>query len=173
MHAELAAQPYSPLITLMTADYLLTARQLPGWPGSFPPIDYRELLLKSLDELVDGLFAENRVARELAILHRIAEHHGLGGFFQKRVKAARRNLRKTLEGNAISPRRVYLNCSQYGIHNVFDAAYFARSIHQITTKSNLASVRKVLANSLIYRLRSLRVGNHLPVDSPKHFSNGG
>ena len=33
MHSQLASQPYSPLVTLMTADYLLTARDLPGWPG--------------------------------------------------------------------------------------------------------------------------------------------
>ena len=39
MHAELASQQYSPLITLMTADYLLTAKDLPGWPGSFEPIN--------------------------------------------------------------------------------------------------------------------------------------
>src|SRR5467141_3182839 len=44
MHRELGSQPYSPLIALMTADYLLTARDLPGWPGVRPAIDFRELL---------------------------------------------------------------------------------------------------------------------------------
>ena len=33
MHAELASQACSPLITLMTADYLLVSRDLPGVPG--------------------------------------------------------------------------------------------------------------------------------------------
>ena len=39
MHPNLASQPYSPLVTLMTADYLLTARDLPGWRGEFKNID--------------------------------------------------------------------------------------------------------------------------------------
>jgi glycosyltransferase involved in cell wall biosynthesis len=39
MHPELASQPYSPLITLMTADFLLHARDLPGWPGRVQAID--------------------------------------------------------------------------------------------------------------------------------------
>jgi hypothetical protein len=165
MHAELAVQPYSPLITLMTADYLLTARDLPGWPGRFPPIDYRDLLLKSLDELADGLYAENRIPRELAILNEIAEQHGLGEFFRLRVKGTRRNLRKPLEGNAISPSRVYLDCSQYGIHNVFDAAYVARYIHQIVPKLTISTGWAALTNSLSYRLRSLRIGARFPAES--------
>ncbi len=165
MHAELAGQPYSPLITLMTADYLLTARDLPGWPGNFSSIDYRALLLKGLNELVDGLFAEDRISRELAILYRIAEHHGLGEFFRKRVKSTRRNTRKTLEGNAISPSRAYLDCSQYGIHNVFDAAYFAYYIYQIAPKLTFSAIWKVMSNSLVYRLRSLRIGAHFPPES--------
>lgn len=165
MHAELGAQPYSPLISLMTADYLLTARDLPGWTGCFPAINYHDLLLKSLAELADGLFAEDRVARELAILSGIAEHHGLGGFFRQRVKAARRNHRKPLEGNAISPSRIYLDANQYGIHNVFDAAYVAHYMHQIVPKLNLSSLWNLLTNSLGYRLQSLPSGARFPAES--------
>src|SRR5690606_6798862 len=43
MHPLLASQEYSPLVTLMTADYLLTAKDLPGWPGKFSPISFEEL----------------------------------------------------------------------------------------------------------------------------------
>jgi glycosyltransferase involved in cell wall biosynthesis len=165
MHSELAAQPYSPLIALMTADYLLTARDLPGWPGKFPPIDYRQLLVDSLAELSDGLLAENRIARELAILYRIAEHHGLASFFRQKVRASRRNIRKTLEGNAISPSRVYFDCSQFGIHNVFDASYVAHYIHQFAPKMTLATAWNMVTKSLCYRLRSLRVGARFPDES--------
>jgi len=165
MHADLAAQPYSPLITLMTADYLLTARDLPGWPGSFPSIDYRFLLSKGLAELADGLFAEDRVARELTILYRIAEQHGLGEFFRQSVRAARRNRRKPLEGNAISPSRLYLDASQYGIHNVFDAAYVAHYVHQVAPKVTLSTAWRLLTNSLGYRLLSLRRGGRFPTES--------
>jgi hypothetical protein len=165
MHAELAAQPYSPLITPMTADYLLTARDLPGWPGRFPPIDYRNLLLKSLAEMTDGLYAGNRIARELAILNQIAEHHGLGDFFRKRVKAARRNRRKTLEGNAISPSRVYLDASLYGIQDIFDAAYVAHYMHQIVPKLALSTFCRMVADSIVYRFRSLGLGARFPAES--------
>ena len=166
MHSELAAQPYSPLITLMSADYLLTARDLPGWPGSFPPIDYRELLLKSLDELAHGLYAEDRVARELVILNRIAEHHGLGEFFRQKVRDARRYKKKNpYEGNGISTTRIFLDCSMYGIHDVFDAAYVAHYIHQMAPKLTFFTVLNTLARSLGYRLKSLRKGGRFPSES--------
>lgn len=165
MHAELAGQPYSPLISLMTADYLLTARDLPNWPGSFSSIDYRDLLRKGLAELADGLFAEDRIARELAILHRIAEHHGLGEFFRHRVRVTRRNKRKTLEGNAISPIRFYLDCSRYGIHTVFDAAYVAHYMHQMALMLTPSTIWNTASNSLGYRLRSLPIGPRFPAES--------
>ncbi|WP_217349262.1 glycosyltransferase family A protein [Polaromonas sp. C04] len=166
MHAELAAQPYSPLISLMTADYLLTARDLPGWPGNFPPIDYRDLLLKSLDELAHGLYAESRLARELTILNQIAEQHGQGEFFRKRVSQTRRYLKKEpFEGNGISPRMIFLDCNHYGIKNIFDAAYVAHYMHQIIPKVTLSSIWGMLTNSLAYRLISLRKGGRFPPDS--------
>ena len=81
MHQRLASQPYSPLISLMTADYLFTAADLPGWPGPRPEIDYGRLLERSLHELSHGLFSESRLARELNILSAIAASQGLEGRF--------------------------------------------------------------------------------------------
>jgi hypothetical protein len=165
MHAELGNQPYSPLISLMTADYLLTARDLPDWQGSFPPINYKDLLLKGLDELIDGLFTEDRIARELAILYGIAQHHGLGDFFRKRVKRARQNKRTTLEGNAISPSRIYINATEYEIHNVVDAAYVAHYMHKIFPKFTLTTVLEIFRNSVNYRLLSFKRGGRFPRES--------
>jgi hypothetical protein len=166
MHAELAGEPYSPLISLMTADYLLTARDLPGWPGSFPAIDYRNLLLKGLVEVANGLYAEDRVQRELGILYRIAQHHGLTDFFGRRVRSMRRNNRKTpLEGNAISFTRLYVDGSEYGIHNVFDAAYVAHYMHQVLPKLTLCTFWRTVSNSVRYRLRSMSIGSRLPLES--------
>jgi hypothetical protein len=166
MHEELAGQPYSPLITLMTADYILTIRDLPGWPGSFPPINYRDLLLKSMDELAHGLYAKDRLTRELAILHAIAEKHGLGEFFRKRIDRMRRYESKTpFEGNGISPSMIFLDADHYGIHNIFDAAYVAHYMHQIAPKLSVSSVWHMVANSLAYRMRSLRKGDRFPLES--------
>jgi len=165
MHGELANQPYSPLITLMTTDYLLTAQDLPGWPGRFSPINYKSVLLKSLEELADGLFPADRIVRELNILYRIAEHHGLGDYFKGKVRKIRRNKRKVLEGNAVSPKRIYLDCSQYGVRNVFDAAYVAKYIYQFASKSNFSTIFKMMTKSIGYRLRSLHIGAHFPMES--------
>ena len=46
MHSKLARQPYSPLITLMTVDYLLSSQDLPGWPGQVPTINFKKMLEK-------------------------------------------------------------------------------------------------------------------------------
>jgi len=162
MHRELGSQPYSPLIALMTADYLLTARDLPGWPGPAPVLDFREVLLKSLAELQDGLFAHERATRELSILYRIAEYHGLGKFFRHLVRGARRNTRRALEGNAISPKRIYLDASQLGIENVLDAAHFAYNAHAMSATLRPSTLWRALTNSLRYRLMSLQRGAAFP-----------
>ena len=81
MHRKLASQPYSPLITLMTVDYLLTASDLPGWPGPEPVIDFRSVLQRGLHELSSGLYAHDRIQREVEILDNIAALHGLHAYF--------------------------------------------------------------------------------------------
>jgi hypothetical protein len=162
MHADLGSMPYSPLIALMTADYLLTARDLPGWPGITPVIDFRDVIVKGLAELRDGLFAADRIARELRILHGIARHHGLGEFFQKQVRAARRNQRKPLEGNAISPSRLYLDADQLGVRNIFDASYFAYFAQSVSAMASASTAWDALANSVRYRLLALKRAEGFP-----------
>lgn len=162
MHPELGSQPYSPLISLMTADFLLTARDLPGWQGKFSPIDFKKLLSIGLKEIEDGLFPEDRVLRELNILHKIAEHHNLEDFFLKKLKKSRKNRRRPLEGNAISPRLLYLDALEYKVYNVFEASYVANYIHQIVPRLNFKVFRNMLMNSVKYRFLSFRKGEQLP-----------
>lgn len=165
MHEELARQQYSPLIAVMTVDYLLTARDLPGWPGTFPPIDYRHLLRCALSELEDGQFAGERMTRELAILDAIAEHHGLGAYFREEAGKRRKNLRRPLEGNAISPKRLYLDGSRLGIENVYDAAFVTHYIHKAAPEFSLATAWQFLSNSLSYRMLSFKKGAPFPPPS--------
>jgi glycosyltransferase involved in cell wall biosynthesis len=162
MHKELASQPYSPLITVMTADYLLTARDLNGWKGKFPKINFKQLLDQSLLELCDGLFAYDRISRELEILKNIAQYHNLEGYFNDKVKLLRRNKRKTLEGNAISKSRVYINASDYNINNVFDAAYVSFYMYQFVPKTKLSTIIKMIINSVQYGIMGLKKGENLP-----------
>lgn len=166
MHEELASQPYSPLITIMTVDYLLTARDLPGWPGRFPNIDFRKLLVNSLDELSHGLYAEDRLARELTILNEIAEFHGFGEYFRHLVNGSRRYMKKEpFEGNGLSPSRIFLDCSMYGIENILDAAYLVYHFKQIVPRITAPNIWKLITNSLSHRMLAFRKGDRFPGES--------
>lgn len=165
MHADLGSQPYSPLISLMTADYLLTAKSLPGWPGRFSTIDMRSLIQKSIAEVQDGLFAEDRVGRELQIIRGVAKSHGLESFFHQQISGAHRNSRTTLEGNALSTSRIYLNGCDFGIKDLVDAAYFAYSMYNVSNNFNFATLAGALRNSIQYRSLSAKKAAPLPPES--------
>lgn len=166
MHRDLASQPYSPLISLMTADYLLTAKDLPGWPGRVPAIDYKNLLIKALKELANGLYAADRINRELVILHKIAQYHGLEAFFRRKVKEMRRyRFRKPFVGNGLTPSQVLLDCDMFQIHNIFDAAYISYFVYQVLSKINFVTTKRLIADSLKYRMQQLRKGDRFPPES--------
>lgn len=166
MHRELASQPYSPLITLMTVDYLLTARDLPGWAGKFTPINYRKVLLNGIKELTHGLYGEERICRELKILIQIAEMHGLDDFFREKVRRARQKRKRLFfEGTGINTNAFLLDGYSYNLHNIFDAAYSAQNIYQVYSDLKLTSIFKLFAKSLAYRFRAIRKGNPFPPES--------
>jgi hypothetical protein len=166
MHRELANQPYSPLISLMTIDFLLTAKDLPGWGGSFPSINYREVILKGLMELSSGMYGDQRIGRELGILSRIAEKHGLSDFFLKKVKDTKcYKQRAPFTGNGINTDRFYLDGDAYRIKNIFDAAYAVQNICQIYSDLTLKSIATSLGRSLTHRFRAMQSGNSFPEES--------
>ena len=163
MHPELAAQPYSPLISVMTADFLLHARDLPGWPGRFPPIDFTTLLRKAIGELSHGLYSGDRVPRELAILYRIAERHGLSTTFREEVRRARRYTAKVpFAGSGIRPDTLFFNGDAFGIHDIVDAAYFCHLYRSATAAMGIGTTVSALARSIKYRLSSMRQDNPFP-----------
>jgi hypothetical protein len=166
MHRELAEQPYSPLITLMTADYLLTAKDLPGWPGEFPTIDYRQVLTNGIKELAHGMYGDERISRELAILNQIAEKHGLGEFYREKVRGTNRHRKRShFEGTGINARAFLLDADKYNIHNIFDASYAAQYLYQGYLDLSIASLGKIVFRSVMYRFRSLGKGSPLAVQS--------
>jgi glycosyltransferase involved in cell wall biosynthesis len=167
MHRELASQPYSPLITLMTADYLLTARDLPGWRGSFPPIDYRQVLIKGIMELSSGMYGEERMSRELIILNKIAEKHGLTDYFRQKVRTSNcYRPRLPYMGNGFNTDGFYLDGNAYHLNNVFDAAYVAQTICQLYADLSSSSFPKAIIRSIVYRFREMnRKGGSFPNES--------
>lgn len=164
MHAELGGQPYSPLICLMTADYLLTAKDLPGWSSRIPDIDFEKLVKQSLNELADGNYAKGRVSRELEIISEVARYRKLDQVFRKTLKKVRRNRRQQLSGNAISLSRLYLDGGERAIENIVEAAYLAYFFHSFGPKIKAKSFYKMLLNSFRYYLQSLRKSGVLTAD---------
>jgi glycosyltransferase involved in cell wall biosynthesis len=166
MHRELAAQPYSPLITLMTVDYLLTASDLPGWPGRLPPIDYRQVILNGIKELAHGLYGGERICRELEILNKIAEKHGLGEFFRDRVNRSKRcRARTPFDGSGINASAFFLDARSYNLRNIFDAAYAAQNIYQFYFDLNPSFLVKIIFKSIKYRFRAMGKGKPFPAES--------
>ncbi len=166
MHHELASQPYSPLITLMTVDYLLRARDLEGWPGRVPSIDYRRVLVKGINELAHAMYGEERIGRELRILNRIAEMHGLGEFYRKRVRSSyRRAARLPFVGSGIKLNAFYLDGQAYNVQNIFEAAYAVQYIYQFYSDLRLPSLVRIIVRSLVYGLRALGKGDPFPPES--------
>jgi len=163
MHHELSTQPYSPLITLMTVDYLLRARDLPGWPGSLPPIDYQRVLKNGLKELAHGLYGDDRICRELSILNNVAELHGLGNYFRRIVDSSYRKHKKLpLVGSGFSPSTFYFDAEVFDIHNILDASYVAKYFYQFYSKITPSFIIRTAVDSIKYRLQSMKKGNHFP-----------
>jgi hypothetical protein len=53
---------------------------------------------------------------------------------------------------------VYIDASQQGIENVFDAAYFAYHVHAMSSTLTVSTLWNALKNSLRYRMLSLQRG---------------
>ena len=124
MHKELASQPYSPIITLMTADYLLTARDLPGWPGKFEMFTWEHLIKRTIDTMKHNFFSSDVLLRELNILQEIAKQHHVENILYEQLKDRRRKVAKerSTDGFIITSNIFGFNGTEVNINNVYDAA---------------------------------------------------
>lgn len=149
MHKELASQPYSPLVTLMTADYLLTARDLPGWPGKFDMFSFEDLLKKSFSFMSTSLFESEVLVRELRILKAIAEQHGLSGLFEELYKKTKLNKKigKPVHGFVLT-HSIRFDGTELNINNIYEASLavnFAYSFfNRISYKSFFQFIKRML-----------------------------
>ncbi len=153
MAAELASQPYSPLISLMTADYLLTAANLPGWPGAFEEINYWMLIKRSLGELSNGLYANDRIGRELEILTKIAKQHRLYDQMRQELASKWKYVeRADYDDDGSNYHSVFIVCKDTFIKNILDAAYFVQSALLIRQKVRLPRIINGFMASCRYKL---------------------
>lgn len=152
MHRDLALQPYSPLITLMTADYLLSAKDLPGWPGKFKLFSPDHLLIKAFEQISTTPFDDQVLSRELNILKKIAEQHDQIKLFNELYNNTirRRPKAKVRHGFAIT-HSYRFNGTELGIDDIYKAAL---SVNFAFKFCNMLSI-KLFWNGLIRSVRIL------------------
>lgn len=142
MHKELASQPYSPLVPLMTADYLLTARDLPGWPGEFEMIPFDRLLEICFDYMAKIGYENQLLVRELEILKAIAKQHGLEENFNYLLKNKKRKVfdKSVIDGFFVTSNVVEFDAEKINIHNIYDAAIAVPVLYNLCNRFGLKEV---------------------------------
>lgn len=164
MHKELASQQYSPLVTLMTADFLLTARDLPGWPGKFEMFSYENLIKKTFNMLVRNPFANEVLVRELKILREIAIQHNLLPLFEELHNKTKRKLatKDTFDGFRILKSAYEFDAEKLGVKNIYEASLACNFTHETLNSFNtnliyrcIKSVIKTYFNKFNYKVTRL------------------
>lgn len=149
MHKELASQPYSPLIPLMTADYLLTAADLPGWPGKCYEVSYENLIKKTFKYIENSYFENEVLIRELNILENIAKQHNLSDLYDKLYKKTKRKVpQKNIVYGTLISNSLRLDGKEFGIDNIFDAAIVTNFIFRSIIGLSMKSLWRVFVNSI-------------------------
>lgn len=168
MHKDLASQQYSPLTTLMTADYLLTARDLPGWPGKFKMFSYESLIKASFELIANSPFAEEVLERELRILREIARQHNLLDLFYELMKTKKRKV-KTSSNDVygfLITHSIRFEGTRIGIHNIFDACLAVNFVYNSYNVFSLKSIYSFFKNmfSLIFSRHHYKLVNFPQID---------
>ncbi len=165
MHKELASQPYSPLATLMTADYLLTARDLPGWPGQMPEISFERLLDKSFELMANGTWENEVLIREIKILKEIAIQHNLLPRFEHLLKNTKKVIGKdrAVKGFAYT-HSIRIPGNRLGINNIYDASLATKFVYEFFGRFSAKEIGEMIINSM--QVVNARYGYHRKTDLP-------
>lgn len=157
MHTELASQQYSPLVTLMTADYLLTARDLPGWPGKFKPISFEELIRASFKLIEKSPLENELLVRELNILKEIAKQHNLMDLYNRLMAGLKNKVikREHAYGFLIT-HSIRFEGSELAINNIFDAAMATNFVYNFYNRITLKSITAFFMNTFRILIKTRR-----------------
>lgn len=162
MHAKLASQQYSPLETLMTADYLLTAQDLPGWPVKFAPISFEALICASFKFMEKSSYKNEVLVRELNILKEIAKQHDLLDLFNKLLaKSKRKVVRKEHVYGLVITNSIRFEGTELGINNIFDASLATNFIYNFYNRLSFKAIIVFIKNTIrvLIRTRKYKVEN--------------
>ena len=150
MHVNLASQPYSPLETIMTADYLLTAQDLPGWPAKdYFEVSYSNLLRKTFGFISRSSFASETLVRELKILREIAIQHDMLPLYNELLKKTRRKIYK--RGNVTGftyTNSIRFDGAEIGINDIFDASMAVPFVYNFVCQFKLSRIAEMVKNSM-------------------------
>lgn len=148
MHRMLASQEYSPLVTLMTADFLLTAQDLPGWPGKFSPISFEALIVATFKLMETTEHKHEVLIRELKILKAIAEQHDLLELYNNLLSTTKRRMlyKEEIYGTVIT-NSIRFDGSEIGIKNIYDASVSMNVMYKIYNKISFNEFIHIVKNT--------------------------
>lgn len=154
MAPQLGSIPYSPLISMMTADFIYQT-DLIFSHGFSKSLSAEAIIKRALREMADGLYSEQKISREKTLLRKYADFAGKSEYYRDQISKIRRNSKVTLNGDAMSGAAIYLSADRVGVQNVLEAAHFIASYQndkRIYAKMNIPNT---LLNSLKYKFQSI------------------
>lgn len=157
MHKELASQQYSPVVTLMAADYLLTARDLPGWPGKINNFSFENLIHKTFENIARRPFETEVLVRELNILKEIAIQHDLLPLFNSLLETTKQKKSTATQDSRYGfmiTHSIRFNGAEIGIYNIFDASLAIPVIDNIYRWWKFKRVFLMIKNSASFLINS-------------------
>lgn len=166
MHSELASQQYSPLVTLMTADYLLTARDLPGWPGQIPEISFERLLKKSFEYMANNYYDISVLPRELKILREIAKQHELMPLFEALMRnTKKKEVKQKFVGGMAVTNSIRFSAKDVSINNIYDASLATNFVYEFFGKFSFRQFGEIITNNI--KIVNEKYGYHKKINLPQ------
>lgn len=157
-HSRMGSVAYSPLVSMMTADFLYTANEINQLETN---IDSQLLITKAIEELQSGNYSEERIGRELQIISDYSKHVGEQDFFQTEVKRKTRNNKYVFEGNGMSFEQLYLDSDLLKVFNVYEASHFINTFEKVITIFKFKVFSKAFFSSLRYKISSFKKGKKI------------
>lgn len=150
MHEQLDNQPYSPIVTLMTADYLLTAKDLPGWPAYDDyEVSIENLIVQTFSFISQSYFTNETLVRELIILRKIAEKHGLVDLYEKLYQSTRKKVMKGKVNIEFTiTRSLRFSGRELNVRNIYEASLAVPFVYSFASSFNAKKLCKGYLNGL-------------------------
>lgn len=138
----------------MTADYLLTAQDLPGWPGKCYEVDFELLMRKTFKLIEKSYFEIELLPRELLILKEIAIQHKIEPLFNHLLKTTTRKIvkAKNVYGFLIT-NSIRFDGSELGIKNIYDASLVVNFVYQAYNRISFSSIFGFIKRQFLVLLR--------------------